>query len=58
MPRKICDRITPELPRAPMSEPREIAWHTSSIELESLRAVLTDSRVSAMLVPVSPSGTG
>src|SRR5690348_18122804 len=27
-------------------------------ELESLSAALTDSRVSAMLVPVSPSGTG
>ena len=31
-PRRICERITPELPRAPMSEPRLIAWHTSSIE--------------------------
>ena len=24
--------MTPELPRAPMSEPRLIAWHTSSID--------------------------
>ena len=31
-PRRICDRITPELPRAPMSEPRLIAWHTSAID--------------------------
>ena len=24
--------MTPELPRAPMSEPRLIAWHTSAID--------------------------
>ena len=32
-PRRICDRMTPELPRAPMSEPRLIAWQTSSIDV-------------------------
>ena len=31
-PRRICERITPELPRAPMSEPRLIAWQTSAID--------------------------
>ncbi len=51
-------RITPELPRAPMSEPRQIAWHTSTIDSECRSSCPTDSSVSAMLVPVSPSGTG
>ena len=57
-PRRICERITPELPRAPMSEPRDIAVHTSPIASAVASSCATDSRVSAMLVPVSPSGTG
>ena len=58
-PRRIWLRITPELPRAPMSEPwataRQVA--TSSAGTASI-SVTTASRVRAMLVPVSPSGTG
>jgi len=57
-PRKICDVITPELPRAPISEPRPIAWQTSSIDSLVVSSLLTDSSVNAMFVPVSPSGTG
>ena len=59
MPRRIWDRITPELPRAPISEPWLIALHTaarSSPAVSSSSA--TAASVSAMLVPVSPSGTG
>ena len=50
--------MTPELPRAPISEPRLMAWQTSSIDSAVRSSALTDSSVSAMLVPVSPSGTG
>ena len=58
-PRRICERITPELPRAPMSEPWRIASHTSCIpEPSPGSSPTTDSSVRAMFVPVSPSGTG
>ena len=67
-PRRIWERITPELPRAPMREPWRIASHTCPIAVASVpdaftpevpsSSPTTDSRVSAMLVPVSPSGTG
>ena len=58
-PRSTCDRITPELPRAPMSEPLVIAAHTSaSPSPAASRSSHTETRVSDMLVPVSPSGTG
>ena len=70
--------MTPELPRAPMSDPWAMALHTVPIsspaapsgtgaESERLEppspsssasSATTDSRVRAMLVPVSPSGTG
>ncbi len=50
--------MTPELPRAPISEPRLTAWQTSSIDSAVRSSVLTDSSVSDMFVPVSPSGTG
>ncbi len=55
--------MTPEFPRAPMSDPWATALHTAAICSEPLpsrpvSSVTTDSRVSAMLVPVSPSGTG
>ena len=61
-PRRIWLRMTPELPRAPMSEPCVTAWQTSASvgvggELRRPRAT-TASIVSDMLVPVSPSGTG
>ena len=61
-PRSTWDRITPELPLAPMSEPWEMALHVATMSRSASatpsRAVTTDSRVRAMLVPVSPSGTG
>src|ERR1019366_10426928 len=72
--------ITPELPRAPMSEPWATALQTVTLcsalpgspsidgegsEVSSpskpsraASAATTDSRVRAMFVPVSPSGTG
>ena len=59
-PLKSCDKITPELPLAPLNEPDDIALERFSIlglaiELTSLAA---DIIVRVMLVPVSPSGTG
>ncbi len=60
-PRRICDVMTPELPRAPMSAPVVIAFFLSASELvgaSSDRFFTTDSIVSDILVPVSPSGTG
>ena len=52
--------MTPELPRAPISEPwamaRQVAARSGASRPSSSAA--TDSMVSAMLVPVSPSGTG
>ncbi len=58
-PRSTWDRITPELPRAPMSEPWLMALHTEvrSSPVASSDST-TDTSVSDMLVPVSPSGTG
>ena len=52
--------MTPELPRAPMSEPWAIARQAPSRSGDSSASssVATDSSVRAMLVPVSPSGTG
>ena len=60
-PRRIWLVMTPELPRAPMSEPCVIALETSSMEAPAGRASTsrtTVPSVSDMLVPVSPSGTG
>ncbi len=52
--------MTPELPRAPMREPwamaRQVASRSGASRPDS--SSVTDSRVRAMLVPVSPSGTG
>ena len=48
----------PELPWAPMSDPWAMACATSAREEVPSRAPTTDSMVSVMLVPVSPSGTG
>ncbi len=56
-PLRIWERITPELPRAPMSDPWMTALCTAELSASS-RPATTDSRVRAMLVPVSPSGTG
>src|SRR5450759_620038 len=53
--------MTPELPRAPMSDPWVTAWQTSPSGASSPSLAIsttTASIVSDMLVPVSPSGTG
>ncbi len=57
-PRRIWERITPELPRAPISDPWAIASQTSGIPSAEESSWTTDSSVSVMFVPVSPSGTG
>ncbi len=59
-PRTICERMTPELPRAPISEPLVTAAATA---LSSVPPVCSSSSrmartVRNRLVPVSPSGTG
>ncbi len=59
-PRSSWERMTPELPRAPIREPWAMARQVASRSGESRASSssVTDSRVRAMLVPVSPSGTG
>src|SRR2546422_4570649 len=59
-PRKIWDRITPELPRAPMSAPCEarLAMAERSGSSSPRMSSTADCKVKSMLVPVSPSGTG
>ena len=61
MPRSSCERMTPELPRAPIRDPCPMALHTSASPAPASTpssSLTTASRVSAMFVPVSPSGTG
>ena len=60
MPRSSWERMTPEFPRAPISEPCPMARQTSGMPapFTPSSSVTTASRVSAMFVPVSPSGTG
>ena len=61
MPRRSWERITPEFPRAPMSDPWPMALHTSARPAPASTpwsSSTTASSVRAMLVPVSPSGTG
>ena len=59
-PRKSCDRITPELPLAPISRPVAIASTTSptSSFLSLCSSWTAENIVRDMFVPVSPSGTG
>ncbi len=58
-PRRIWERITPEFPRAPISDPWLTALHVEAMSSPAPSSSdSTDSTVSAMLVPVSPSGTG
>ena len=69
-PRISCERITPELPRAPSSAARATDCTTSSRPISSIVRVCpfvpsrrsssasTARRVKAMLSPVSPSATG
>src|SRR3984957_15632109 len=60
-PRRICERMTPLFPRAPMSEPCAAAASTESAAsgIGASRASSTAERsVRYMFEPVSPSGTG
>ena len=50
--------MTPELPRAPISEPWLMALHMVPMSSAPSSSDTTDSSVRAMFVPVSPSGTG
>ena len=54
------ERITPELPLAPLKEPLDIAL--ARLSMSGVSILLTsfdaDIIVSVILVPVSPSGTG
>jgi hypothetical protein len=59
-PRTICERITPEFPRAPISAARVSsfaieAWFCA-VEPSSASTIARQVRV--RFVPVSPSGTG
>src|ERR1700730_4384465 len=59
-PRKICDRITPEFPRAPIRLPCDASFAIllTSAAFDSFMSSTADWRVRSMFVPVSPSGTG
>src|SRR5256885_7818933 len=59
-PRRICERMTPEFPRAPISAPCEArrAVRERSASSRSRMSSTADCKVRSMLVPVSPSGTG
>ena len=59
-PRNNWDKITPELPRAPLKEPDESAFAIVSIVGFSIAATSLAAAMIVMviLVPVSPSGTG
>jgi len=59
-PRSTCERITPELPRAPATAPfarADTAAPTASAGSRT-RASSADRMVCSRLVPVSPSATG
>ena len=61
MPRRICDRITPELPRAPCSAPADSAaavWATSSDFGAASASASAERMVNSMFAPVSASATG
>ena len=59
-PRTICERITPELPRADISAARVASRASAcrSVAVEASSASTTPRAVSVRFVPVSPSGTG
>ena len=59
-PPMICERITPEFPRAPMSAPCDMAASTAPAAGSAQRSAssIVERIVRYMLVPVSPSGTG
>jgi hypothetical protein len=58
-PRMIWERMTPLLPRAPMSAPCAAAAETAATVGSAFRAYASAERIVwSMFVPVSPSGTG
>ena len=59
-PRRSWERMTPEFPRAPLSDPDEIAFAMASIFgfSKAFTSFAADMIVSVIFVPVSPSGTG
>src|SRR5207253_10780190 len=59
-PRTIWERITPELPRAPIRAPWEarLAMVDRSGSSSPRMSSTADCKVNSMFVPVSPSGTG
>ena len=59
-PRTICEKITPEFPRAPISAARVSSFATAarSAALDASSASTIARAVSVRFVPVSPSGTG
>src|SRR5487761_140977 len=60
-PRRICDRMTPLLPRAPMSDPWAAARITEPADVgigAACASSTAERSVRYMLEPVSPSGTG
>ena len=59
MPANICERITPELPRAPRTIPLAACSATSPTPpLQLLASLAPPERVDTILSPVSPSGMG
>ena len=59
IPRITWLRITPLFPRAPINDPWAMASHVPPMSTAAPSSSFTTaSRVRAMLVPVSPSGTG
>ena len=59
-PRTIWEKMTPELPRAPISAARERSFATSSlaVAVDASSVSTIERSVSVRFVPVSPSGTG
>ena len=59
-PRTICEKITPEFPRAPISAARVTSLATASLSaaVDASSASTIERSVNTRLVPVSPSGTG
>ena len=59
-PVRICEKITPELPRAPMTAPKAaLPAYSPTLGVSAWRMnFAADCMVIAMFVPVSPSGTG
>ncbi len=59
-PFMIWEEITPELPLAPRSAPRDTASQISVnwFDVQAFISFTADCSVSDMFVPVSPSGTG